>query len=179
MDNNIKTLMVAGVVAAAFLAPALGRSIPQLIQFSAGDPVGAADFNANFTTLRTAVQSLEDKVATLEAELGEARSTAGRIALPNGEVIAVRKKLLTGNKTSTSTTLPHGIPDNPATQRRILGCELVGDGAGAQAVNLAGQLGSHSANYCDVTDTEVKLAWVTATPVTFHVIIEYSDVPFR
>ena len=179
MDNNIKTLMIAGVVAAAFLAPALGRSIPQLIQFSAGDPVAASDFNTNFATLRTAVQDLEEKVSALETELGETRSIAGHITLPNGEVVPVRKKLVIGNKTSTMTTLAHGIPGNPGTERRILGCEIIGDGVGVQAVNLAGQTGSQSANWCDVSDTEVKISWGTATAVTYQVVIEYAETPFR
>jgi hypothetical protein len=179
MDNNIKTLMVAGVVAAAFLAPTLGATIPELVQFSPGDPVGAAAFNSNFGMLRSAVQDLEEQVATLETELAQARSTAGQIGLSNGETITVRRKLLTGTKSSTSTTLPHGLPNNPASQRRILGCEIVGDATGIQAVNLAGQLGAQSATWCEFTDTEVEITWATAGPLTFHVIIDYTDAPFR
>jgi len=179
MDNNIKTLMVAGVLTAAFLAPTLGKTIPQLLQFSPGDPVSASAFNTNFTTLRTAVQNLEEKVSTLETELAEARATAGHITLSNGEAVAVRRKLLTGSKTTTSTTLAHGIPGNPASQRRILGCEVIGDAAGIQAVNLAGQLGAQSANWCEFNDTEVEITWATAGPITFQVIIDYTDVSFR
>lgn len=179
MDNNIKTLMVAGVVASAFLAPTLGKTIPQLIRFSAGDPVGATDFNSNFTTLRTAVQNLEDQVAALQAEVAATRSTAGRITLPNGESIEVRRKLLVGTKSATTVTLPHGIPNNPATQRRFLGCEIIGDGLDVQAINLAGQLGSQAANWCEFSDTELELTWVTAGTVTFQVIVDYTEVPFR
>lgn len=179
MDYNIKTLLIAGVVGAAFLAPALGRTVPELVSFTAGDPVSATDFNSNFTTLRTALETLESKVATLEADLADARATAGQVSLSNGEVVTVRRKLLTGSKSGTSTWLAHGIANNPATQRRILGCEVVGDAVGVQAVNLANQLGAQAATWCEFTDTEVEVGWATSGALNFQVIIDYTDVPYR
>ncbi len=179
MDSNLKVLMVTGVLAAAFLAPTLGQTIPELISFSAGKPVSASDFNSNFDTLRDAVENLEDQVATLESELATARSRAGSIALASGSTVPVLRKVITGTKSATTTTQPHGISGNPATQRRILGCQVVVDATGEQSVNYATSVGSHATLWCEVRDTEVEIAWATATTVGYQIVIEYAESVFR
>jgi hypothetical protein len=105
-DNNIKFLMIAGALAAAFLAPTLGRTVPELISFSSGDPVSATDFNSNFDALHQALSSVETKVATLEAELATARASAGSVTNAAGQSFEVFRKVLTGTKTTTTTTAP-------------------------------------------------------------------------
>jgi hypothetical protein len=179
MDSNLKVLMVTGVLGAAFLAPTLGRSIPELISFNAGSPVSAADFNSNFDTLRTAIENLEGQVATLESELATARSKAGSIEVPGGNTVPVLRKVITGTKSATVTTQPHGIAGNPATARRILGCQVIADALAEQSVNYATTVGSNASLWCEVRDTEVEIAWATATTITYQIVIEYAETAFR
>jgi hypothetical protein len=178
-DNNVKVLMVAGVLAAAFLAPTLGRTVPELISFSAGDPVSATDFNSNFDTLRAGLSNLETQVATLEADLATARASAGSVTNAEGQSFPVLRKVITGTKTATTTLLQHGIPGNVATERRIVGCRTIVDQPTEQSINYANTVGSSAALWCDVTDTQVEIAWATATQVGYQVVLEYAAEPFR
>lgn len=179
MDSNLKVLIVTGVLGAAFLAPTLARSIPELVSFKAGTPISAGDFNTNFDTLRSAISDLEAQVATLESELNEARAKSGSLEAPNGSTVSVLRKVITGTKSAMTTVLPHGIPDNPATARRIVGCQVIVDAEGEQSINYATTVGSHASLWCEVTDTEVEVAWATATTVSYQIVIDYAETAFR
>jgi outer membrane murein-binding lipoprotein Lpp len=62
--KDAKGFIIGAVVVASSLS-ALAVSIPNA--FTAGTPIKASDINANFTALKTATDTLEAKVATLEA----------------------------------------------------------------------------------------------------------------
>jgi Chaperone of endosialidase len=61
MKKNIKAFVIGGFVASSL--GALAVNIPN--SFSAGTPIKASDVNANFGSLKTAVDSLEGKTAKL------------------------------------------------------------------------------------------------------------------
>jgi hypothetical protein len=61
MKNNIKAFVIGGFVASSL--GALAVNIPN--SFSAGTPIKASDVNANFGSLKTAVDSLEGKTTKM------------------------------------------------------------------------------------------------------------------
>src|SRR5262245_56806458 len=145
-------LGIVGALGVPALAVA-AVNIPHV--FHAGDEVSSSGMNENFSTLADAVNALEAQLATLEADLDDARSAAGYITLQSGDQQPYYRKVLKGTRSGSTTTLPHGIPGNPATERRFLGCEVMvnyEESGPRQTMNLNTGSGSLTPNYCDMDD---------------------------
>jgi hypothetical protein len=170
---------VAGAIAVPALAIA-AVEIPNV--FQAGDAVSASQMNANFQSIAAPVEALQAQVATLQADLAEAQSVAGYLTQPNGSVVPYYLKVLTGTKTSTVTTLAHGIPGSPATQRRFIGCEVVvnyNSSGPRQTLNLNSPTGPSTPNWCDMDDTNLVIGWHDPAERAFQVSLLYLGSPIQ
>ncbi|MDD9968650.1 MAG: hypothetical protein OXR73_20585 [Myxococcales bacterium] len=124
--------------------------------------------------------SLEAKLATLQSELDELREAAGYITLPDNRRVPYYRKLIRATKNSTRETIAHGIPGNPATTRRFIGCEyMVNHSPNGQTTNVNSQSGASTLSFCDLDDTNLTTEWASATSREYQVSLIYTKVPLN
>ena len=168
-------------ITGALLAPTLAVAATQIPHvFQTGDPVSSSEMNANFSSLGNAVDMLEQQLAGLQAELDEARTAAGHITLSNGTRVPYYRKVLKATRSGTTTTIPHGITGNPASERRFIGCEVMVnyDSNGPRqtsALNIAS--GASTATYCDMDDTTLLVNWYNSGALEFQISLLYTAEP--
>jgi hypothetical protein len=125
---------------------------------------------------------LEQQVADLRDELEEARAAAGYITLNNGTKLPYYRKVFTGTRTSTTTTIAHGISGNPASERRFIGCEVVVNYESAglrQTLNLNSASGASTPTWCDMDDSELIIGWYNDSERDYQVSLEYTLDPLQ
>jgi hypothetical protein len=177
MNNPTKILVATAVFGAGVLLVGRVRAVGTMIRFMPGDPVSAADFNANFDELHDAIADLEGELVTVKADLTEARSVAGYTTLPDGSTAPFYRKVLQGTKSSTTTTIAHGVPDAPATHRRFLSCVVSTNNETEQTVPINTDTGASGTYWFDFDDTNLTISWVTATTMPYQVVLEYVKTP--
>ena len=182
MKNSSSRLIASALLFAAGFVALSAHSVPDLVEFKAGDSVSAAAFNTNFNNIADSIAALDDQVADLQNELDEARSAAGYITLKNGKKLPYYRKVFTGTRTSTTTTIAHGISGNPATERRFIGCEVVVnyDSSGPrQTLNLNTPSGASTPTWCDMDDTDLLVGWYDGSSRDYQVSLEYTLDPLE
>lgn len=178
MNDRTKSWVAVAVVGASVLLVSRVRAVGNLVHFSAGDPVSAADFNSNFDTLHGAIEDLEGELVTLQADLTEARSAAGYLTAPDGATMPYYRKVIQATKASTSTTIAHGVSGSPATERRFVSCQVVTNYAtDKQDIPYNTTDGASGLFWCDLDDTNVSITWATATSMPYQVVLEYVKTP--
>jgi cystathionine beta-lyase/cystathionine gamma-synthase len=122
--KDIKGFFIGAIVVASSLS-VLAVSVPNI--FTAGTPIKAADVNTNFGNLKTAVDALEAKVASLETKGdGTAKGTLRAFVIATGAAAISNQYSATGGTitvTSASTgaysvTIPgvnYFFRDHPTT----------------------------------------------------------------
>lgn len=156
----------AGLVVCAFFAGMAVNALPSFNTFSDGERIYADDMNDNFTQIMEWARDQEQ--------------VAGYLTKDNGATVPFYRKIVTGVKGATvdsnTDSLPHGLGSyDIASQRRVVGCEVVVNYTGGATTALNLTAGSATAAWCDFTDTEVEVEWVTTTPQdgNYYVVIDY------
>lgn len=76
--KNFKHMILAGAVATVFAGSAVAAEVGQVTTFTSGTPAVAAEVNANFQALISAINDNNSRIATLEAAQAASDSVSGR-----------------------------------------------------------------------------------------------------
>lgn len=132
MKKNIRSFIIGGFVASSL--GALAVNIPN--NFSAGTPIKAADVNANFTNLKTAVDALEARPGLTVPVVLTGSSTG--TAFGSGAVLSLKNTASGGYGLRAQSASPQGGASNFAA---VYG-ENINSSATDFAVGVVGATGS-------------------------------------